>query len=75
MQLNNCVKARKKGSSWQRVSPIIRSRFDARSPLMTHIMSAEIFRLSGAAFRLAPPIGRLVVVVIVVGVVVVSSTE
>ena len=35
--------------------------FGARSSLMTHIMSAEIFKFSDVAFRLAPTIGGLLV--------------
>ena len=35
---------------------------EPRSPQMTHIISAKMFKLSGAASRLAPPIGGLLVI-------------
>ena len=44
------------------MSQITGQRFDARSPpLMAQILSYVIFKLSGAAFRLVPPMGGLLV--------------
>ena len=57
MYLNCALKCKKRVQLAK--SQINRSRFDASSPLMTHRMSAEIYKLSGVAFRLAPPIGGL----------------
>ena len=42
-------------------SRIIRPRFDVRSASLTHRIAANIFISSGAAFRLASPIGGLFV--------------
>ena len=50
-------------SAQKRVRPaqrrIIRPQFDAILPVITHLMSAEILKSSGAAFCLAPPVGGL----------------
>ena len=45
-------------SAWRRV---IRSQFDARSPVMTQWMPAKILKLGGAVFCIAPSIGRFLV--------------
>ena len=37
--------------------------FDAGFSLMAHVIFADIFKLSGVAFRLGPPISRLLVAI------------
>ena len=53
-----CIKVRKTGQGGKKANNSARPRFDARSPLMTHKISAEIFQLIGVAFRMAFAIGR-----------------
>ena len=52
--VTNWILHKRAYNGFSRQSQIIRPWFDARSPLMTQRMSAEIFKLIGKAFRLIP---------------------
>ena len=54
-----CTKVLKTGLAWKESNNS--ATVCTRSPLMTQGMSAEIYKLSGGAFRLDPPIGVLLV--------------
>ena len=52
-----CIIVRKTGSISKELNISASVSFGTGSPLMTHRISAEMFKFRGAAFCLAPPFG------------------